>query len=214
VIPRTTIRRALDDPNLLGDVLAGESWQAWRTLLIAAMGEELDDDERARFKQLTGREREPGEPVEEFVGVVGRRGGKSRAISVLATYVAGLCNHPDLVAGERGVVLIIAPDQRQADVVLDYVEANFRGSPILNQVVEARTQRSLKLTNRIDIEVRASEFRRLRGPTYVAVIADESAFWMNENSANPDSEILNAVRGQAPRAPNGEFGERSTKGRG
>jgi hypothetical protein len=34
----------------------------------------------------------------------------------------------------------------------------------------------------------------LRGPTYIAVIGDEVAFWMNENSANPDSEILNAVR--------------------
>jgi hypothetical protein len=126
--------------------------------------------------------------------VIGRRGGKSRAISVLSTYIAGLCKHPNLVRGERGVLLIIAPDQRQADIVLDYIEANFQQSPILKQLIESRTARSLKLTNKIDIEVRASEFRRLRGPTYVAIIADESAFWMTENSTNPDSEILNAVR--------------------
>jgi len=61
-------------------------------------------------------------------------------------------------------------------------------------LIEQRTQRSLRLTNGIDIEVRASDFRRLRGPTYIAVIADEVAFWATDNSANPDGEILNAVR--------------------
>ena len=193
--PRVTLRHALTDRALLGGILPGNSWTAWRTLLIAAMGEDLTDDERILFKELTGRDHEPGQRVEEFVGVVGRRGGKSRAISVLATYVAGLCEHPSLVAGERGVCLIIAPDQRQADICLDYVTANFEASPILQQLVEGRAARELRLTNRIDVEVRASDFRRLRGPTYIAVIADESAFWLTaDNSNNPDTEILNAVR--------------------
>lgn len=31
------------------------------------------EEERALLKQLTGREREPGQRVEEFVGVIGRR---------------------------------------------------------------------------------------------------------------------------------------------
>jgi hypothetical protein len=191
---RVTLRDALDDPLLLGNVLHGESWSAWRTLLIAAMGEPLTDAERDIFKQLTQREREPLQRVEELVACIGRRGGKSRAISVLASYIAGLCEHRSLVSGERGIALCIAPDQDQAAIVLDYVEANFRGSPLLRQLIEQRTQRALKLTNKIDIEVRASDFRRLRGPTYVCVIADEVAFWFNEASANPDSEILNAVR--------------------
>jgi hypothetical protein len=191
---RISLRAALGDPALLGTVLAGESWAAWRTLLIAAMGESLTDAERTIFTQLTQREREPGQRVEEFVGVIGRRGGKSRAISVLATYISGLTQHPNLVPGERGVLLVIAPDQSQADIVLDYIEANFRQSPLLRQLIEARTQRELKLSTRIDISVRASDFRRLRGPTYIAVVADESAFWLSDNSSNPDSEILNAVR--------------------
>ena len=38
-------------------------------------------------------------------------------------------------------------------------------------------------------------FRKLRGPTYVAVIADELAFWFTEAAyANPDVEVLAAVR--------------------
>jgi hypothetical protein len=194
--PSITLRKALADPLLLGSTLAGDSWIAWRTLLIASMGEELDDQERALFKQLTGgREHEPNHLVEEFVGVIGRRGGKSRSISVLATYIAGLCEHPALVPGERGVLLIIAPDTSQADITLDYIEANFKGSPILNQLIESRVQRALRLTNHIDIEVRASDFRRLRGPTFIGCICDEVAFFLSsESSSNPDSEILASVR--------------------
>lgn len=192
--PKFTMRRALDDPQLLGGVLAGDSWAAWRTMLVAAAGEELTDDERETFAQLTGRNREPGERVEEFWCVVGRRGGKSRAMATIATYVAGLCAHPELVPGERGVVLVIAPDQKQAAVVLDYTAAAFEQSPILRQLIANRTSDALELTNRISVEVRASNFRRLRGPTYVAVIADEAAFWYADDSANPDTEIINAVR--------------------
>jgi hypothetical protein len=192
--PRITLRHALSDPLLLGGILDGSSWLPWRSLLLASMGEALLDDERRLFTELTHREREPLAPVEEFVGVIGRRGGKSRAISVLAAYVAGLCDHPTLVKGERGVLLIIAPDLRQADIVLGYIVANFEGSPILRQLIESQTARTLKLTNKIDIEVRASDFRRLRGLTLVEAICDEVAFFLSDDSANPDSEILTAVR--------------------
>ncbi len=192
--PTISLRRALADPQLLGRSIAGESWLAWRVLLIAAMGEALNDDERQLFKKLTGGRDEPRQIVEEFVGVIGRRGGKSRAISVLATYIAGLCKHPALVPGERGMLLIIAPDQKQADIVLGYIRANFEGSPILRQLIEDSPQRTLRLNNNINVEVRAADFRNLRGSTYICVICDETAFWLNENSANPDSEILNAVR--------------------
>jgi hypothetical protein len=62
-------------------------------------------------------------------------------------------------------------------------------------LVSNRTADSIKLSNRISVEVRAASFRRLRGVTCVAVIATEAAFWQtDEGSGNPDSEILNAVR--------------------
>src|ERR1019366_3367539 len=84
--------------------------------------------------------------------------------------------------------------QRQATIILEYATAAFNASPILRQLITNKTADALELTNRITIEVRAASFRRLRGPTYIAVVGDESAFWLNENSANPDDEILNAVR--------------------
>jgi hypothetical protein len=78
--PFVHLRQALADPALLGDALPGESWSSSRALLIAAVGEELTAAERETFKELTGREREPG----EMVCVAGRRSGKSRAMSVLS----------------------------------------------------------------------------------------------------------------------------------
>ena len=192
--PSIAIRRALADPQLLGKVLAGGSWAAWRVLLTAAMGEPLLDDERELFATLTGREREPGRRVEELAAVVGRRGGKSRAMATLAAYLGGLCRH-DLVPGERGVLLCIAPDQRQASITLDYATAAFEGSPILSQLVANRTADALELTDGVNVEVRSASFRRLRGPTYIGVIADEAAFWYSDEfSSNADTEILNAVR--------------------
>jgi len=192
--PKVTLRQALADPQLLGGMLAGDSWDGWRTLLIAAMGEALTDAERETFAKLTGRKREPLQRIEELVAVVGRRGGKSRASAVLAAYLGGLCEH-SLVPGERGVLLCVAPDQRQARITLEYAEAAFDASPILRQLVVNRTADALELANNISIEVRPASFRRLRGPTYVAVIADEAAFWYSEEfSANTDVEILNACR--------------------
>jgi hypothetical protein len=193
--PTVPIRKALADKGLLGNALAGESWKPWRTLLIAAMGEKLTSDERALFKTLTGREHEPLQRVDELAAVVGRRGGKSRAVSVLATYIAGLCDHSvALVPGERGVLLCVALDQKVATIILNYAQALFEHSPILRQLIENRSADALELTNGISLEVRPVSFRRLRGPTYIAVIADELAYWYTESSyANPDIEVLNAV---------------------
>jgi hypothetical protein len=194
--PTVPLGTALADPALLGSALPGDSWSAWRTLMMAAMGEPLMDDERAIFTRLTGREREPLERIDEFAVVVGRRGGKSRAMATLIAYIATLCTHADtLVCGERGVALCIAPDQRQAQIVLDYAQAAIEASPILRQLILNRTVDTLELTNGITIAVRAASFRRLRGSTFVVVVADESAFWYSDDlSANADTDIINAVR--------------------
>ena len=80
--PFVTMRRALSDRHFLSAVLGGDSWLAWLVLLIAAMGGPLTDEERANFAKLTG-ERDPGERVDELWCVIGRRGGKWRAVAAL-----------------------------------------------------------------------------------------------------------------------------------
>jgi hypothetical protein len=195
VRPTVTIRKALSDSKLLGNALKGESWKAWRILLTSAMGEKLTDDERVLFTSLTGREHEPLQRVDVFAAAAGRRGGKTRAMATASTYIAGLCDHSESLApGEKGVLLCIALDQRVAKIILDYAQAMFQQSPILRQLLVNRTVDTLELKNGISLEVRPASFRKLRGPTYVAVIADELAYWYTEsNYANPDIEVLNAV---------------------
>ena len=184
--PKTSLRHALHDPNLLGSVIGGESWATWRVVLLATKGEQLTAEELETFKLVTGgrRMQAPASRVEEALYLIGRRGGKDRAASVLAAYIAGLCDHSDaLSAGERGVVLCIAPDQRQATVTLDYCEAVFRGSPVLARLVQERIADILRLKNGIDVEVRAASFRRLRGLTCVGVIASECAYWASDDGS-------------------------------
>ena len=113
-----------------------------------------------------------------------------------ATYLACLVDYSDVLApGERGLVLCVASDIRQAGIVHSYIAANIEQSPALKPLLESSTQTTLRLTTGIDIEVRSSSFRRLRGVTCCAVIADESCFWhSDETSANRDTEILQALR--------------------
>jgi hypothetical protein len=161
-----------------------------------AMGEALTDEERAIYTKFTGRDREPGERIEEAAFIIGRRGGKDRAISLLVTYLAGCCDYRDVLSrGERGLVLCLSADQRQGRITLDHIAANFEQSPILAQLVTSRTADTIELSNKITIEVRAASFRRLRGITAVAIVASEIAFWFDdETSSNPADEILAAVR--------------------
>ena len=161
------------------------------------MGEALDDAERAIFQRLTGREREPLERVDELWGIIGRRGGKSRAVAVLIVYEAALVDHSPVIAiGEKPTVLCLAPSQKQAGVVFGYVAGILESTPMLAGLVRSRTSDSLGLTNGIEIEVRAASFRNLRGMTCVAVVADEAAFWYDEasGSSNTDTAILDALR--------------------
>jgi hypothetical protein len=90
---------------------------------------------------------------------------------------------------------LIASDVDQAGICLDRIEAKFRVSPILRQLIKARTAKQIRLTTGICIQVRASDFRRVRGPTLVCAIGDEACFWStNEGSANPDTAICAALR--------------------
>jgi hypothetical protein len=190
-----TMRTALGDVRLLGNALRGPSRANWRVMLIAAMGEALNAEERAVFERFTGRKHEPGERIEEALFLIGQRGGKDRAIAALAAYLAVLSDWTGVLArGETGLILCIGADQRQAKVQRDYIEGVFDVSPLLSPLVVNRTADAIELSNGIVIEVRAASFRRLRGVTRLAIIASEAAFWGDETSANADVEILGALR--------------------
>jgi hypothetical protein len=189
--PKIPLRQALEDPNLLD--MGDPSWIAWRALLLAIRGEPLNDEELEHYRKLTQRDAPPAEPVSEAWAIVGRRGGKSRAIAALAVYIAALCNHV-LSVGETGKVIIVAGDRSQAGIILKYVQGIIDASPILRGLVARQTAEEVELKNGVVIAVGTSNFRRVRGITGLAAICDEIAFWHSEDSSNPDSEILTALR--------------------
>src|SRR4029077_17340933 len=54
---------------------------------------------------------------------------------------------------------------------------------------------TIELTNRVVIEISTASFRTARGYAFAAVLCDEIAFWRSdESSANPDVEIMRALR--------------------
>ena len=127
--------------------------------------------------------------------VVGRRGGKSFMLALIAVYLACFRDwRPNLAPGERATVMVIAADKRQARTIMRYVKGLLHGVEMLRPLVERETEGQIDLARSVTIEVHTASFRSTRGYTACCVLADEIAFWRTDDSANPDSEILAALR--------------------
>jgi hypothetical protein len=91
--------------------------------------------------------------------------------------------------------MVIAADRRQARTVFRYIAGLLDGSPLLSTLVEQRTKEGISLSNRVTIEVHTASFRAVRGYTIIGAVLDEVAFWRTEETAaDPDVEIVNALR--------------------
>lgn len=190
-----TIREVMTDPALFGDQFGGASWDAWRALLVGFYGLPLTDAEAEHWHALTGRESAPESAHDELWMTIGRRGGKSQNAALLAVYEAAFRGHADrLSPGEVATVAVLAADRKQARAVFRYVSGLMRSNPMLERMIVREDKESIELSNRAVIEITTASFRATRGYTFAAVIADEIAFWRSDESANPDAEIINAVR--------------------
>ena len=187
----------LEDDDLLTHVMVGDSWRPHHVLAMAALGECLTEDEHDIFKKFTGgRDYKPGQRAKEWHTVGGRRTGKTVSKAAFATYLGTCIDYRDvLTRGETGVLLCLAQTQSVANQILNYVEENLLGSKILKQKFVGRTAEGIELTGHVRIEVRPASFRKLRGPTFIGICADELGFWYSEDYyANTDVEVLNAAR--------------------
>ena len=191
-----TIRQAIADERLFSRWFEpAESWLAWVAFLTALFGLPMTDAERDIYQRHTGRQVAPSEPVREGWLIVGRRGGKSFIAGLVAVFVSCFRSYDNVLApGERGTLMVLAADRRQARTVFRYIDGLITGVPMLERMVESRTAESIHLNNRISIEVHTASFRAVRGYTLIGVIADEVAFWRDDSSTNPDAEIIAAVR--------------------
>jgi hypothetical protein len=192
-----TMRQALEDPDILGTDGSAETWLVWNTLLIAACGEDLTSRERAIFRQITGRHKEPLEPVVELVCVKGRRSGGTTAQAKLLVYLSALCTYDDCLApGEVGVGLFLATNVVQAGIAFERAAGLISASPLLSEMfnLKSKTQDTIALNGgRIELQVRPANPRGIRGITAVAVCLDEACHLLTEGTSS-DVEVLNAVR--------------------
>ena len=185
----------LADPQLFGDHFRPPAtWAAWRAYLAALFALPMSAEDLALFQQHTGRSEPPAAPASESWVIVGRRGGKSHVAALLGVFLAAFREYRDVLApGERGTLPIVAADRRQARVVFRYVRA-LLSAPMLARLVEAERAESIDLTNGVTIEVHTASFRAVRGYTLVGAILDELAFWRTDDAAEPDHEIVSALR--------------------
>ena len=190
-----TIREAMTDPNLFGKQFGGSSWHYWRSLFAGFDGLELNKDEAKAFKLLTGRTRAPKGAANELYLAVGRRGGKTNTAAAVAVYQAAFNDFSDRLApGEVATVMLLAADRKQARSCFRYISGLIHGNPMLERMIIREDKESIELSNRTAIEVHTASFRSVRGYSIACAICDEVAFWRSEDSANPDHEIINALR--------------------
>jgi hypothetical protein len=191
---KLTIDKILRDRQLLGKTLGDPAtWSTWLAVLKAAFALPLTPEELEVFDAVAGGRPLPKKRVRELWIVAGRRGGKSRMAAALACYYALFEKHPKLVAGERGMVLVLAASREQAQVVFQYTLAFLNESAVLKKEVVATTQSEIRLRNGIVIAIHSNSFRTVRGRTLLACIFDELSFWRDDQSATPDKEVYSAV---------------------
>ncbi len=194
--PPKDILAALADPQFFADHFLGDSWEAWQSFLAALFGLPMDDAALTLYQRHTGRSTPPVEPFKEAALIVGRRGGKSRVLALVAVFLACFRDYgPYLAPGEVATVAILAANRSQARSIFRFVLGLLKATPILAPLIADETAEGIELANRVVIEISTASFRTTRGYSFAAVLADEIAFWrQDESSANPDTEILRALR--------------------
>jgi hypothetical protein len=196
LLPPVSIVEAMDDPHLFGPWFREDSWRAWRAFLAAVFALPMSEAELALYRECTGRQAPPAEPQSEAWLIVGRRGGKSRILALIAVYLATFRDYSaHLAPGERAGIVVLAADKGQARNIFQYAEAMLREVDLLAGMLRRAVIGEIELTNGLTIEIATSSYKTVRGRTIVAALGDEVAFWQtDEGGANPDVEILNALR--------------------
>ena len=117
-----SLSTVISRPDLLGKNFQDTSWSAWRAFCRALMGEPLGEAELELYRACTGRTAPPAVPFREACIIAGRRGGKSRTLALLATYLAVFRDYaPHLAAGEVATIAILAANRDQARPTLRFI---------------------------------------------------------------------------------------------
>lgn len=203
-----TILQAMQDARIFGKTFrrnwrGADTWKAWRAFLAALFGLPLTGEALGTYRAHTGRSVAPRDAFREAWAICGRRSGKSLIAATVAVFLACFRDYSAYRApGETLVLPIIAPDRRQCRTILGYVNGFLDSSPALRSLVAERLKESVLLRTGVRIEVATANFRTVRGYTAIGAIIDEAAFLRSDDSSNPDTELLAALRPAMSTIPN------------
>jgi hypothetical protein len=185
---------ALRDPNLLGYSIKDPStFQAVFTAAKTIFGLHMNKAEVDLYRQCTARTDPPTKQFKRALLVCGRRSAKSFLQAAIAVYLAIFKDYrPYLSKGEKATIFVIAADRKQARTIMRYI-GGFLEAPMLKQYLVKEVAEAFELANDVIIEVATASYKAVRGYTLAGVLADEAAFWTDEDGRNPCSEIFAAV---------------------
>lgn len=171
------------------------TWRSWFAFLAALFALPLSAEQLKLYQQCTARTEPLTAPAAEGWLICGRRAGKSFMLALVAVFLACFHDYRKYLApGERGTVLVIATDRKQARVITRYIRALLTCVPMLARLIERETAESFDLTTSVSIEIGTASFKSVRGYAIVAALLDELAYWPTGDAAEPDYEIINALR--------------------
>jgi hypothetical protein len=194
---KPNIIEAIKNPKLFGSLPRFkklDTWAAWLVVLKAIFGLSMTDDDLEIFNRHTGRSAPSAGGSKETYLIIGRRGGKSFISALITCFIACFIDFkPFVTVGETLAVMCLARDKDQARIVFRYVKAILNHVPALRSMIVDQRADEIELSTGVTIMVKASDFGGVRGPTIACVVADEIAFWPSQG-ANPDDEVLSAIR--------------------
>src|SRR5215470_3310229 len=194
---RPSIIEAIRNPKLFGSLPRFkklDTWVAWLVVLKAIFGLSMTAEDLLVFNRHTGRALPPIGGSKETYLIIGRRGGKSFISALVTCFIACFIDFkPFITVGETLAVMCLAKDKDQARIVFRYIKAILNFIPALKSTIIDQRTDEIELITGVTIMVKASDFGGVRGPTIACVVADEIAFWPSQG-ANPDDEVLSAIR--------------------
>jgi hypothetical protein len=187
-----TIIEFVTDPHLLGLNVS----PAQETVLRAIYALPMSDEGRDLYRACTGRQVPPVAPFGEVTVIAGARSGKdSRIAAPIVCYEALFGGHEcHLARGERGVVALVAQDQRATRIAFSYIRDYLTKSTLLASMVEEVLASEISLTNGLTIACFPCTLRSLRGWSIPAAVMDELAFYRLEGQSDSDVEVQASIR--------------------
>jgi hypothetical protein len=174
-------------------------WTPWRAFWKAVYALPMTAEELELYQRHTKRDAPPTAPVDEAWMIIGRGAGKTRNAALHGVFRAITFDAKTVADGESVSIPLLASDRDQAGAALKYVRA-FNELPVVAPYVH-RGDLTSKAEYRtgVDISITTASFKAPRGRTAPTACCDEIAFWFDEG-ANPDHEVLTAVRGTLGRS--------------